>query len=113
MVFVFTECQTGDGSDYDGTVSTTEEGLTCQRWDQQTPHGHSRNKANMFPDDTVSEAENYCRNPDGSARVWCYTTEKNTRWQYCDVPECPGKIQPQLKRNIIHVLKKGEVKSSL
>ena len=32
---------------------------------------------------------NYCRNPDNSAGgPWCYTTDPNTRWEYCDVPKC-------------------------
>ena len=31
---------------------------------------------------------NYCRNPDGEPAVWCYTTDPQKRWEYCDVPKC-------------------------
>ena len=32
---------------------------------------------------------NYCRNPTpGTDRVWCYTTDPEERWDYCDVPFC-------------------------
>ena len=27
---------------------------------------------------------NYCRNPDGEASIWCYTTDPAKRWEYCD-----------------------------
>ena len=72
------ECQTMDlakpGSDYIGTTSKTVSGLTCQMWNQQSPHRH---KYNLF-------SHNYCRNPSGgSGGAWCYTTDKNTRWEYC------------------------------
>ena len=33
---------------------------------------------------------NFCRNPDGGDRVWCYTTDSDFRWEYCDVPTCDG-----------------------
>merc|ERR1712072_647842 len=32
--------------------------------------------------------ENHCRNPDGEAATWCYTTDENKRWEYCSVPAC-------------------------
>ena len=25
----------------------------------------------------------YCRDPDKEGALWCYTTDKNTRWEYC------------------------------
>lgn len=42
-----------------------------------------------FPDDSFTATENYCRNPSNSeGGPWCYTTDPNTRWQYCDIPAC-------------------------
>ena len=37
----------------------------------------------FFPD-----AKNYCRNPDSSEEPWCYTTDPNKKWEYCDVCKC-------------------------
>ena len=31
---------------------------------------------------------NYCRNPSGANEPWCYTRDKNKRWEYCGVPAC-------------------------
>ncbi|XP_078665169.1 plasminogen-like [Branchiostoma floridae x Branchiostoma belcheri] len=78
-------CQVGDGASYRGTVNVTKAGLTCQRWDSQTPHPHSNTPANC-PSSGLEQ--NYCRNPDGEPGVWCYTTTKKPKWDYCDVPVC-------------------------
>ena len=34
---------------------------------------------------------NYCRNPDGEPKPWCYTTDPNVRFEFCDVPFCDEK----------------------
>ena len=40
-----------------------------------------------YPNDGLTE--NYCRNPGKESEgPWCYTTDKNKRWEYCDVPFC-------------------------
>ncbi|XP_067681576.1 uncharacterized protein [Haliotis asinina] len=78
---------------YAGTLSTTREGYTCQRWDDHTTHSHSGNgdHASFFPDDdTLESAANFCRSPtsDGVTSLWCYTTDPAKRWDHCDVPQC-------------------------
>eukprot|EP00058_Branchiostoma_floridae_P001804 XP_002587292.1 hypothetical protein BRAFLDRAFT_237663 [Branchiostoma floridae] len=78
-------CQEGDGSSYRGTVSVTKTGKTCQRWSMLIPHGHSY-QAIRYP--SAGLKRNYCRNPSGDPGVWCYTTDRNTRWEHCDVPVC-------------------------
>eukprot|EP00588_Corethron_pennatum_P020456 CAMPEP_0194331574 /NCGR_PEP_ID=MMETSP0171-20130528/56010_1 /TAXON_ID=218684 /ORGANISM="Corethron pennatum, Strain L29A3" /LENGTH=541 /DNA_ID=CAMNT_0039093097 /DNA_START=55 /DNA_END=1680 /DNA_ORIENTATION=+ len=78
-------CENVKQSDYRGNVGATVTGKKCQRWDVQSPHKHTRTPEN-YP--YLAEAENYCRNPDGEDAVWCYTTDKDKRWDYCDVPSC-------------------------
>ncbi|KAI8485097.1 carbohydrate binding [Branchiostoma belcheri] len=79
-------CRVGDGASYRGTVSVTRTGKTCQRWDSQTPHSHTRTPEN-FPSSGLEQ--NYCRNPDGDPKgLWCYTTDPGSRWEYCNVPPC-------------------------
>uniref|UniRef100_A0A8C9DR42 Plasminogen n=1 Tax=Prolemur simus TaxID=1328070 RepID=A0A8C9DR42_PROSS len=80
------ECKTGTGRNYRGTVSKTKNGTTCQKWSSSVPH-----KPNYSPDAYPSEGleENYCRNPDNDERgPWCYTTDPGQRFGYCDIPEC-------------------------
>jgi len=83
-----TECGSGhlEQSDYRGDIAATRTGRTCQRWDVQSPHKHSRT-TEKYPDKGLEE--NYCRNPDGEDDgAWCYTTDGKKRWEYCNVPLC-------------------------
>ncbi|CAB9499427.1 Apolipoprotein(a) (Fragment) [Seminavis robusta] len=91
-----TKCGTRESNqaDYRGTIARTEANEQCQRWNSQDPHTHN------YYDDLFSDAgldENYCRNPGGDARPWCYTTNPVSRWGWCDVPFCDGKpyVEPQ------------------
>lgn len=40
--------------------------------------------------------KNYCRNPDNERSPWCYTTDPETRWEYCSVPSCGDQPRPGL-----------------
>ncbi|KAK2143252.1 hypothetical protein LSH36_859g01011 [Paralvinella palmiformis] len=81
---------TKDGRDYRGTLSYTEQGVSCQRWTSHYPHNHRYMMANTHRDKLEGLGDhNYCRNPDGRrSRPWCYVPLKNTVWQYCDVNIC-------------------------
>ncbi|KAI7800149.1 plasminogen precursor [Triplophysa rosa] len=80
-------CITGDGSSFRGNISVTKSGKTCQSWISQTPHKHGRT-----PDNSPCKGlvENYCRNPGNDRAPWCFTTDPETRWEYCNVPRCQG-----------------------
>ncbi|XP_076128071.1 plasminogen-like [Alosa pseudoharengus] len=87
-------CATGDGSAYRGIASVTISGKACQMWSSQFPHKHSRTPEN-YPCKGLEG--NYCRNPDSERSPWCYTTDSETRWEYCKVPSCgnqPGPEEP-------------------
>ncbi|CAH1791206.1 unnamed protein product [Owenia fusiformis] len=74
------------GTQYMGKISVTVNGRQCQRWDSQSPHSHS---ITTVPFGSLAASENFCRNPDGESRgPWCYTTDPNERWEYCEVPFC-------------------------
>jgi len=72
---------TSDGTDYRGCQTRTRSGLLCQRWDSQSPHTPTHSPSNA---PTAGLVSNYCRNPDGSDSIWCYTTDPATLWEYCD-----------------------------
>lgn len=78
-------CSEGKQKDYRGQISVTKSGRTCQRWDSQLPHKHSRTDL-RYPDSALEG--NYCRNPDSEPGAWCYTTDPAKRWEECDVPVC-------------------------
>uniref|UniRef100_A0A8C7JTR5 Plasminogen n=1 Tax=Oncorhynchus kisutch TaxID=8019 RepID=A0A8C7JTR5_ONCKI len=75
------ECMHCSGEDYRGKISTTENGYTCQRWDAQKPHNHGYSPSKYLEED-------YCRNPDGDPKPWCFTTSPSKRWDFCSIPRC-------------------------
>lgn len=77
-----------DGADYRGTANRTKSGKACQAWSAQFPHQHTRT-ARWYPDAGLG-GHNFCRNPDGEAGPWCYTTDAASRWELCDVPSTAG-----------------------
>lgn len=104
---------------YRGTQSVTQSGRTCQKWTAQSPHSHTLTPGN-FPAYGLGD-HNYCRNPDGEPRAWCYTTDSGTRWEYCDVqeeaaasaaagregPECDLPAKPSSGRRPDHCRQQG------
>ena len=76
-------------------MSTTENGITCQKWTEQYPQRHDDYTPEKYPNGGLGD-HNFCRNPDEATalRPWCYTIDINVRWEYCDVgprqAECPG-----------------------
>ena len=76
------------GIDYIGRINKTISGHSCQQWDSQFPHSHVFSSED-FPDDSIEEASNFCRNPDkDDSGTWCFTTDPHLRWDFCDVPMC-------------------------
>ncbi|XP_076815276.1 uncharacterized protein LOC143461288 [Clavelina lepadiformis] len=76
------DCVEGPSSWYRGTRAYTASGIPCQRWDVKYPH-----QPKYLPE---GGRHNYCRNPDNDVHgLWCYTTDPDRRWEYCDVPKCP------------------------
>ena len=85
--FIITACYSvsDQGIHYNGTVSITMSGKTCQAWDSDTPHFHPLTSLYR----PYLEGHNYCRNPEGrGSQPWCYTTDPNTRWEYCSIARC-------------------------
>ena len=83
-------CWDGTNSQaYTGFVTWTKNGRTCQPWTAQEPHKHNYGGDDKFPlDGSAADAENTCRDPSNDGTLWCYTTNKDIRWEYCDIPIC-------------------------
>ena len=84
-------CMRGNGRGYRGIVSVTQSGIHCQSWSSQFPHRHSMTPTRFISDldDAHNTHHSYCRNPGGlGTRPWCYTTNSNVRWEYCNVEKC-------------------------
>ena len=71
-----------------GQASTTASGEACRHWDEPAFQSWFNSDKYSFPDETISAAENFCRNPDNDeGGVWCETAGG---WEYCDVTQCAG-----------------------
>jgi len=86
-------CYEGDGRDYnhESKLNITKTGKTCQRWDSHTPHKHGETAwedAGNYPDETVADAANHCRNPGGEEMPFCMTTDPKTFHEECNIPKC-------------------------
>ncbi|KAK2159019.1 hypothetical protein LSH36_160g03020 [Paralvinella palmiformis] len=70
---------------YVGTLTKTEYGHTCAVWTLQKSY-----PGDQFPDDSLEDANNYCRNPKPlTYKTWCYYSEDNrTDWDYCNIQKC-------------------------
>ncbi|XP_078588935.1 uncharacterized protein LOC144869459 [Branchiostoma floridae x Branchiostoma japonicum] len=78
-------CLVRDGAFYRGNINVTSTGRTCQRWDSQEPHQHIYTQYQL---PNAGLDENYCRNPDEAATLWCFTTDPVMRWDWCTPPLC-------------------------
>jgi len=69
-------CYTGKGENYKGSESITETNEPCIAWEIASYYN--------------TETANYCRNPDGDSKPWCYT-DTHANYKHCSVPKCTGK----------------------
>ncbi|XP_064627757.1 uncharacterized protein LOC135487657 [Lineus longissimus] len=92
-----TKCTTSvSGKEYLGLVNETPSGTPCIPWNQIPLYtGQDR----LFPDCTVNDASNYCRNPydimnlakyPNQIRPACYFKQPNggNDWTFCNIPHC-------------------------
>ena len=93
----YPECRlTKMGREYIGTVNKTETGKECIRWDS-LPYGKPDDffeniaYSNHFSNLMTWPHRNYCRNPSGKERPWCFVKDKDIQWEYCDIPMCKDK----------------------
>ncbi|XP_048844586.1 kremen protein 1 isoform X2 [Brienomyrus brachyistius] len=84
------ECYTANGKDYRGQQNQTflQGGKPCLYWNETLQHPYNTIE---YPNGEGGLGKhNYCRNPDGDVRPWCYIAdhEDGIYWKYCDIPTC-------------------------
>ncbi|XP_041346654.1 plasminogen-like, partial [Gigantopelta aegis] len=73
---------------YTGPINVTKSNYSCQAWSSQTPHKHNTSEIRMAAlNQTLDEAGNWCR-PSHGRPPWCYTTNPDVEFDYCDIPQC-------------------------
>ncbi|CAG0901807.1 unnamed protein product [Darwinula stevensoni] len=99
----YPECRlTVKGREYIGKMKNSESGKECLRWDIQ-PYGKPEDFSNEvsyaghFPNLDVWSQKNYCRNPSGKKRPWCFISDPEIQWEYCEIPMCTDRDHPECK----------------
>ncbi|XP_069467949.1 hyaluronan-binding protein 2 [Ambystoma mexicanum] len=92
----FNECYEGNGAQYRGKVSRTEQGRTCLPWDSYLLVREINNA--LMPGAKLHGLgeHNYCRNPDGIEKPWCYFRGLNgtLKWDLCSIHACAKSVTP-------------------
>ncbi|XP_061490813.1 urokinase-type plasminogen activator isoform X2 [Rhineura floridana] len=66
------QCYTGNGEDYRGTESVNENSERCLDWDSPSLRRQPYNEGMEDAMKLGLGKHNYCRNPDGQSKPWCY-----------------------------------------
>ncbi|XP_053398506.1 uncharacterized protein LOC123558066 isoform X2 [Mercenaria mercenaria] len=77
---------------YSGHWNKSYSGKECRRWDENEGHLARGSVDLMFPDKTITAAENFCRDPLGNGYLWCYVHESGVTWEPCifdDIEQLP------------------------
>ncbi|XP_044295138.1 hyaluronan-binding protein 2 isoform X1 [Varanus komodoensis] len=89
------DCFEGNGHSYRGNVSWTLLQKTCLHWNS---HLLLENSYNAFMEDADYYDlgdHNFCRNPDGDEKPWCFVSVDNKlKWDFCDVSPCLTTAEP-------------------
>ncbi|CAH1233166.1 CHRNB3 [Branchiostoma lanceolatum] len=100
------ECFRGNGANYRGDVKAVPSGKTCERWDLDT------HKSLLDTYAWANLEDNFCRNPDGWERPWCYVSGG---FEDCDIVPCdvvgctdPGKPSFGQRSPLLKFYKDGD-----
>uniref|UniRef100_A0A8D0HCA1 Urokinase-type plasminogen activator n=1 Tax=Sphenodon punctatus TaxID=8508 RepID=A0A8D0HCA1_SPHPU len=89
------KCYTEKGEDYRGTVAKSDNNEECLSWDSALLY---RWPYHAGMKDALRHGlgkHNYCRNPNGSSRPWCYVRRGYRSIQkLCDIQMCRREIEP-------------------
>lgn len=95
-------------SNYRGTINSTISGQPCQSWPSETHVD--------YPISGLGN-HNYCRNPNNQpGGAWCYTTNVDIPWEYCEVPDCrndPGTLNQYVEYKITWIATRNPTQVSL
>ncbi|CAG0903221.1 unnamed protein product [Darwinula stevensoni] len=109
-VQAYPECRkTAKGKEYIGKMKRTENGNDCLRWDSRpypTPKDFQPvlSYEEHFLNEDPGSHENYCRNPALRERPWCFISNPDIVWEFCDIPLCEDPGYPKITGENAHAM---------
>ncbi|XP_074855561.1 urokinase-type plasminogen activator [Carettochelys insculpta] len=89
------QCYTENGQDYRGTASRNEKNEECLSWDFPSLKRRAYNAGLRNAMQLGLGQHNYCRNPNGKAKPWCYIRRGyQTIATDCDIKPCYEETEP-------------------
>ncbi|KAJ8248414.1 hypothetical protein GJAV_G00241780 [Gymnothorax javanicus] len=85
------DCYEDNGESYRGHVSETEDGDDCLFWNSHFILKQGTDPFTLYEseDENGLGRHNYCRNPDGDIKPWCFIKRgRKLRWDHCNVRKC-------------------------
>ncbi|XP_078079401.1 factor VII-activating protease-like isoform X2 [Mustelus asterias] len=84
------DCYEGNGENYRGNISVTEQGRMCLHW---SSHLLLRKNINIFGEKAEENGlgdHRFCRNPDDDSKPWCFFKERDgkLKWDFCAIFQC-------------------------
>jgi len=83
---------------YRGDISVTISGLKCLNWSVLNRTIHTVT-IDRYPNQGLGD-HNFCRNPDKSSHIWCYTNSTKNAFDYCKSPEKEAKEETSPGRKL-------------
>ncbi|XP_062436375.1 hyaluronan-binding protein 2 [Rhea pennata] len=85
------DCYEEDSSKYRGRMNQAVNGKTCLHWNSHVLLDYPINSFMKDADSYGIGEHNFCRNPDGDDKPWCYIKKNNkVEWDFCDISPCSG-----------------------
>ncbi|XP_035260196.1 hyaluronan-binding protein 2 [Anguilla anguilla] len=85
------DCYEGNGLTYNGLASETEDGEDCLPWNSHSVLERAADSFTENQEDAMLGEHNYCRNPDGDVKPWCFVKRREALfWSFCKVKQCAG-----------------------